>query len=156
MAPPYNSGTTRRLKGAPVHLERFSLSADEAALPGLLDTIARIVEQWGLAPELGFRLATVLEELFLNTVHHGIGDRGDARVHLSLSRAAGDLAVVYEDDGIPYDPFRAADRRVLDEPADGRRVGGLGVLLVEGLAARARYDRVGNTNRIELSFLCPR
>lgn len=148
----YNTRRHSRLKAWGVRVERQSFRAVEEELAPLLAEVARNAERFGLTPELRLRLEMVLEELFLNTVHYGVDDAPDSLVYLSLYRTPDGVLLIYEDHGRAYDPFEAADRAVLAERADERRVGGLGVLLVQGLAQHSRYERVGERNRIELSF----
>lgn len=119
----------------------------------MLAAVATRAQALGIERAIDLKLQLILEELFLNTVHYG----GDAHghVHVTLTLDARELRLVYEDGGVPHDPFAAVDRGVLEETADARRVGGLGVLLVEGLASRRHYQRVGDHNRIELAFTRP-
>jgi anti-sigma regulatory factor (Ser/Thr protein kinase) len=135
-----------------VQVERQSFRAREEDLGTLLTAAAATAERLGLAREVRLKLALVLEELFLNTVHYGVHETTDPHVYLSLYATPQSVRLIYEDEGIPYNPLTTVDRAVLHEGGAQRRVGGLGVLLVEGLAATSRYARVGDCNRIELSF----
>lgn len=132
---------------------RLSFPAVESALGALLEAVATHTQTLGVEHAVELRLRLILEELFLNTVHYG--DDGAGHVHVTLTLDAHELRLVYEDGGVPHDPFAAVDRGVLEETADTRRVGGLGVLLIEGLASRRHYQRVGDRNRIELAFTRP-
>jgi anti-sigma regulatory factor (Ser/Thr protein kinase) len=135
-----------------MHSERQVYRANERELSPLLARVAEHAREMKLSSDLAHKLALILEELFLNTVHHGGGATGEPLVYLSIETTAETVQVVYEDNGTAYDPFATLDRTVLLEVADTRRIGGLGVLLVEGLASSARYARQGDCNRIELSF----
>jgi len=135
-----------------VRILRQSFRAVEEEVTVLLSEVSAAATRFGLGRELRLKLELVLEELFLNTVHYGVDGLADAQVFLSLEPMPDGVRLVYEDDGHPYDPFTAADRTVLDERAADRRVGGLGILLIEGLTRSSRYERVNGCNRIELSF----
>ena len=135
-----------------MQFEQQAFRASEQELGTLLAQVAALANQLGLATSLTFTLELILEELFLNTVHYGIRDTVDSHVYLSVHATSEAVRLIYEDYGIAYDPFTAVDRSVLDEEKDARRVGGLGILLVEGLATTAHYTRIDDHNRIELSF----
>src|SRR5262249_52596668 len=103
-----------------------------------------------LPRESGLRLTLLVEELFTNTVIHGHGGDSEAPVRLVCEGTEGRIALDYEDPGPPYDPFPPAPPPGLQARVEGRRVGGLGVLLVSAMARQVEYRRVGNTNRISL------
>ncbi len=136
-----------------MQIERQIFRAYECELSSLLARVAAHAKEMKLSSDLTHRLALILEELFLNTVQHGGGAAVEPLAYLSIETTAETLQLVYEDNGTAYDPFATLDRTVLLEAADSRRIGGLGVLLVEGLASSARYARQGDFNRIELSFV---
>ena len=89
------------------------------------------------------RLTLVAEELFTNAVEHGHGGDADAPVRLALAFEPGRLRLLVEDRAPPFDPIAHA-RSAPPEHAvalDARRVGGLGLLLVEPPAAAPRSPR---------------
>ncbi|MBK6863897.1 MAG: ATP-binding protein [Ideonella sp.] len=96
------------------------------------------------------RLTLVAEELFTNAVEHGHGGDADAPVRLALAFEPGRLRLLVEDRAPPFDPIAHA-RSAPPEHAvelDARKVGGLGLLLVEQLAAELRYAREHGCNRL--------
>src|SRR5687768_12940313 len=94
----------------------------------------------------------VVEELFLNTVKHGHRGGSDAPVWIRLSAEGGRIALSYEDNAPPFNPFSRARREMLEALAETRREGGLGVLLAQGLTASADYAYVYGRNRIRLKL----
>ena len=98
------------------------------------------------------KIEIVLEELFLNSAHYGAVAATSPTARVKLLTEAGAVTLIYEDNGQPYDSFAAADRSVLTETGANRRVGGLGVILVDGLASTAEYSRHREWNRIVLTF----
>jgi anti-sigma regulatory factor (Ser/Thr protein kinase) len=94
----------------------------------------------------------VVEELFLNTVKHGHRGGSDAPVWIRLSAEGGRIALSYEDNAPPFNPFSRARREMLEALAETRREGGLGVLLAQGLTASADYAYVYGRNRIRLKI----
>jgi anti-sigma regulatory factor (Ser/Thr protein kinase) len=93
------------------------------------------------------RLVLVLEELFTNTVMHGYGARAQGPVWVTLASREGEIELTYEDAGPPFDPLVQGPTPRLDQPGPG----GLGLALVRGLAASARYARVDGRNRVTLT-----
>ena len=102
----------------------------------------------GVGPEATIRVVLVLEELFTNTVMHGYPAGSEGSVWVSLALAGDAIEITYEDACPPFDPIGGA-------PAiprlDEERPGGVGLALVRGLSASARYVRVGERNRVVLT-----
>jgi anti-sigma regulatory factor (Ser/Thr protein kinase) len=98
------------------------------------------------------RLVLVLEELFANTVAHGYAGREDGPIWVTLASRPDSIEVIYEDAGPAFDPFTAApDARSRPAAAEGP-TGGLGIALVRGLSASARYARIDGRNCITLAL----
>jgi serine/threonine-protein kinase RsbW len=106
----------------------------------------------GVAREACLKTNLVVEELFLNTVKHGHRGGSDAPVWITLSAEGGKVALSYEDNAPPFNPFSRARREMLEALAQTRREGGLGVLLAQGLTASADYAYVFGRNRIRLKM----
>jgi serine/threonine-protein kinase RsbW len=99
------------------------------------------------------RVILVLEELFTNTVTHGYPVGIEGPVWVTLAREAGAIEVTYEDQAPAFDPL--TDAPVPSEHPlahEERPLGGLGVALIRGLSASARYARVGDRNRVTLTI----
>lgn len=109
------------------------------------------------SPELSrtlLRAQLAVEELFANSIHHGYGQESDQPVWLSVSLQGASLQLVYADQAAAFDPF-AGIQTPNDDPAaplDGRKVGGLGRLLVRELAGHCAYRRDGGRNVTTLEF----
>jgi serine/threonine-protein kinase RsbW len=131
---------------------RWVAEARESALPGLLQDLALAGNTLALERFLMSKLVLVVEELFLNTVNHGSINLSNQTVTLVLEVHPAHVRLVYQDHGVEYNPFVNLNRDVLHERDTDRRIGGLGVLLVEGLATDSIYQRIAGSNRIELRF----
>lgn len=127
-----------------------------AVLRGGLGAIRAFVERFGTLAGVGqdarLRLNLVLEELFTNTVRHGYRDGTDAPVWITLSRDEGDVRVVYEDCGPPFNPYAWLAAAASAGPQPMRRPGGLGILLTRELAASRDYAYVFGRNSIRLGM----
>lgn len=107
----------------------------------------------GLSADDAARLALIVEELFTNSVVHGYRGDCDEPIVILLGPEQGGTRVVYEDAAPAYDPLArlAAARLERLRPAVRQPVGRLGVLLVAGLSAEARYERAEGRNRLTLT-----
>lgn len=89
----------------------------------------------------------VVEELFANTIHHGLGGECDAPVRLAVACADGSCRLHYSDSAPRFDPMQAP---VLSASPD--RPGGVGIVLVRQLSDTIRYRRLPDGNCLELVF----
>lgn len=129
-----------------VRRRRFAARAE--ALPEVRAFVEDAGGALGADAAAVLRIALVAEELFLNCVLHGYrGAVGE--FDLQLDALDDELRLVAEDAAPAFDPF--ADPPSAD-PA-GRRVGGLGRVLVAGLATRHRYERREGRNRVTVHML---
>jgi anti-sigma regulatory factor (Ser/Thr protein kinase) len=98
------------------------------------------------------RLVLVLEELFTNTVIHGGTAEAEGPIWVVLASRVGAIEVTYEDAGPAFNPLADAEKTRAESPSLGNEhPGGLGLALVRGLSASARYARVGGRNRVTLT-----
>jgi anti-sigma regulatory factor (Ser/Thr protein kinase) len=116
----------------------------------------RFVEEFcagaGLPRDTCLKACLVLEELFVNTVKHGHAGGSDAPVWVGLAGEDGHLTLTYEDLAAPFNPFSRERREILEALAPTRREGGLGVILAQGLAARADYAYLYGRNRVQVTL----
>lgn len=131
----------------------YRFPADMAALPAVLAQLQALCGPSD--PELVLRAATAIEELFTNSVFHGLRTEAtQAQVGLSVQAHDGLLQVRYEDGFLPFDPFLGLDKTLetLELAGEDRPVGGLGRLIIHGLADQSSYTRDNAVNRIDLVF----
>ena len=122
--------------------------------PGTVEAAAD-AENWlaaacaaiGLADDAAFAITLCVEELFLNAVKHGRANK--ATISISSDSDGARLEIV--DDGLPFDPARAPDKR-LDGASTEFQIGGFGVSLVRKFSRRMTYDRADGANRLVLEF----
>lgn len=122
--------------------QRFPARAD--ALPRVSAFVERRCRELGASRRAALRLILVAEELFINTVVHGYGRGTGYPVTLTVRDAGREIELVAEDGAPEFDPFQRLPK---PDPASAA-VGGLGRVLVAGLASRHRYERRGRRNRV--------
>lgn len=136
--------------------DTLCIPARFSALPQLLAPLApaaQAVASPALTRTL-LRAQLAVEELFANSIHHGYGQESDQPVWLSVALQGDKLKLVYADQAAAFDPLSAIEPPD-DNPAtplDGRKVGGLGRLLVRELAGHCAYRRDGERNVTLLEF----
>jgi serine/threonine-protein kinase RsbW len=138
----------------------LSLPASMAHWPQALAFVEAFCSRHGIEHDDMLRLALVTEELFTNAVEHGNAGDVDALVRLELAHELGRLQLFIEDSAPAFDPLAQVRNGApdLDAEIDARRIGGLGLVLVEQLAVEARYAREQGCNRlwITLAIAAPR
>ena len=87
------------------------------------------------------RLEVLFEELVSNTIRHGFAKNSGQSIHVQVERRTDAIALVFEDDGLAFDPTRA-DAAVHLASAEEARIGGLGIPLIVKLSSALRYERL--------------
>jgi len=127
-----------------------------ASRPEALRDARALVESFSAAAGLDERacakLTLVVEELFVNTVTHGHGGGADAPVWITLASAPGAVRLTYEDHAPPFNPFAEGAAMAPAEPAEGTRVGGLGVHLTRTFTGDPDYAYLFGRNRLRLAM----
>ena len=130
------------------------LNCDFPARLEAFDDIKALIDKFGLMANLGpedrHKVTLIVEELFTNTVNHGHGGDSDASVSIAFEHRDGEIQLIYEDSAPPFDPLAAGRRTDIESTINERRIGGLGILITIGLAARGDYSYVDGRNRIIL------
>ena len=141
------------MTGGGDHARTFS--ARMSALPEVVAFTGDVCLAAALDRDACLRLTLFVEELFTNTVVHGHGQDSDEPVRLAFVIGPGRITMTYEDTGPPHDPFTALTAPDDEADVEDRPVGGLGVLLVAGLATDVEYRRADGRNRISLAVTAP-
>ena len=99
------------------------------------------------------RTQIVVEELFTNTLKYGHTRNGNATVIVTAEAAdEKTLVVCYEDTAPPHDPFvNPGQMEDLLVSLTHRRVGGLGVVMIQQLGRNVRYEWSKGKNRVIFS-----
>lgn len=131
---------------------RCDLKASMSCLPLATAFVEDFCRSHGIARNDTLRLTLIAEELFTNTVEHGLGGDGDVRVRLALTAGPTQVTIVYEDEARPFDPLARLDRAQAEPNAAiaGPRAGGFGLVLVAGMAERLSYTREGGWNQVSV------
>lgn len=127
------------------------LRNDLSELERLAAAVDDFIERNDLPPDLSFKFNLCFDELITNTVSYGYGDAGPHEIWVRMEADGTELRAEVEDDADAFDPFAEAPPPDLTSDVDDRRVGGLGVFLVQKTMDHASYRREGDRNLILLS-----
>ncbi len=93
-----------------------------------------------LLPRARFNIELVFEEIIGNIVRYGAPQGRELHIEVCVEIGGERITIVFEDDGIPFDPCGlddAAPLKTLAEAPDG----GFGLKLVRHAAKSMRYER---------------
>jgi anti-sigma regulatory factor (Ser/Thr protein kinase) len=123
------------------------------ALPAAVDWLEYSGRRLGLTAEMRLRLQLVCEELFTNTLKHGLpGEPAGDNIDITLEVDAHAACLTYTDHAARFDP-RAAQPSPDASPT--QHVAGVGLALICALPARLDYQPLASGNRIRLYFPLP-
>ena len=128
----------------------ISVEPDISAVPPLVEWIETRCREDGLADELTFRMALILEEAVTNVINYAFSDRPPPHViRLKLDIAIERIVAEIVDNGRPFDPL-ARPEPDLSRPIEEREPGGLGIHLMRRMTDRIEYRRNGADNYLRL------
>jgi serine/threonine-protein kinase RsbW len=133
---------------------RQVFDAKMAQFPQAAAFLQGYCERLAIGKEAGLRATLILEELFTNTVAHGLEGEGATSIGIELSQGDGVLSLLYEDDARCFDPLprlHAVPER-LNAPLEVRPQGGLGLHIVGQLVTSARHAYEAGRNRLWLTI----
>jgi anti-sigma regulatory factor (Ser/Thr protein kinase) len=136
-----DSTSSRRLR-PPL---RLTLPAPPRALIELLDAQERALLAAGLDEDCRQRARLVSEEVLSNILRHA----GARRAELDMGLTADGLWLCFRDDAPAFDPRRVKSPDPTT-PLSQRGPGGMGLLLVQGMAKTLRYLHEADGNRLEV------
>ncbi len=104
-----------------------------------------ILRQNQVSMKVIVKILMALDEIFSNICYYS----GAKEVTMGIRVKQGEIAVCFEDDGIPYNPLDRPDPDV-DELLEKRRKGGLGIYLVKKRSDRMEYAYISGKNRLTI------
>ncbi len=128
-------------------MAEFSARFDE--LSAVLAFVERRSRELGAAQDTALRAALIVEELFVNSLRHGLAP-SQSLIRVDLQCADGELELGFEDEGRSFDPFSGLPDASHLKPIEERPVGGLGVVLVDGFVLRRDYRRLEPRNCVRV------
>lgn len=96
----------------------------------------------------------VFEEIVANIVSHGARNGRHAEVCVTLETRPDSIALIFSDDGVPFDP-RGRPDPVIPKSLEEAGIGGFGLMLVRHAASSLDYKRTAD-ERNRLTVVVPR
>lgn len=117
-------------------------------LSRLAKQIDEIADENNFSETLKFNLNLSLDEIVTNIISYGYKDDLQHLIEINIM-INNTLIVEIIDDGIEFNPLNAS-KPELDVPLEERKIGGLGIFLVNSLMDKVDYIRENNKNIIKL------
>ena len=130
---------------------RLQVANDRAALEPARLAVLDFLAGQRLSDSLLFKLELVLEETLMNRVWHAFADEARQHTDLTVQLRCAAVVLLFEDDGIPFDPLQTADPPAPSTLAEARP-GGLGLLLTRKAASVCHYERAAGRNRFTVEL----
>jgi len=86
------------------------------------------------------RAFLVFEEIVTNIIRYAFDDSKEHKIDVSFARNDGELTLIFDDGGRPFDP-RGVPAPDLHRPLASAPIGGRGIYLVRKTAKRLDYER---------------
>lgn len=125
------------------------------AVPEQLETVQAFIEAQLQAAGCPGKTVTLIliaaEEIYINIASYAYEDGGgEAVIRCEASRDTARAVLEFEDQGQPFNPL-AAEQADITSPADRRKVGGLGILMVREMMDQVGYCRKQDRNILTVS-----
>ncbi len=131
-------------------------------IPASIEQIAKLQEKIAEAlPEeyksLQFKAELITEEILTNICKYAYnGEQGESTFACGMATIDNNEAFLIEisDSGVEYNPFTNLDPNTLGTTIETRKIGGVGLHLVQQMATHYVYIRIDNRNKLQI-FLVP-
>jgi anti-sigma regulatory factor (Ser/Thr protein kinase)/GNAT superfamily N-acetyltransferase len=122
------------------------VTTDSRFLPLLQGNVRILGQMGGLSRRDILALELATEEAFLNIREHAYPDGGDGGVFLAGEIAAGELRLVFGDEGLPFDPARL-DKPEAETARKAAEPSGLGLKLIHHAADAVQWINKGKNGK---------
>ncbi len=134
-------------------MKSLILQAQTGNLDHAVSFVTQCAKSHGFSEDRTRTIGLVVEEAFVNVCMYAYEkDTGRIEITCNHETASGRLLIEILDSGRPFNPLCSVP--LLDQNADikNRRIGGLGILIIIQMTDQVSYDRVGEFNRLTLTF----
>jgi anti-sigma regulatory factor (Ser/Thr protein kinase) len=111
-----------------------------AGLKQGLDALREWLTSANVGQQAEDRAFLVFEEIVTNIIRYGFDDSSEHKIDVSFARNDGELTLIFDDGGRPFDP-RVVPSPDLHRPLANAPIGGRGIYLVRKTAKRLDYER---------------
>ena len=124
------------------------LKNDISQVPLLADFIDQVCSEYGIDPDTSFQLNLVLEEAVVNVMQYAYPEGGEHTFTLDADKEADIVTFVLKDNGKPFNPLTQAPDVDINLSAEKRKIGGLGIFLVQQMMDEVDYKRTSKGENV--------
>ena len=125
----------------------ISVTPDKDSIKTVTEFMESTLEEWEAPMKVANKVQIAVDEIYSNIVYYSQAKNAKITVTGSDEK----LSLLFEDDGIPYDPTTAKEPDVTLS-AEEREIGGLGIFMVKKMAADIHYENTDGKNRLTVVF----
>ncbi len=127
--------------------EMIELNSNITNIPKVEDFVERVVERFGVAPEVYGNILISLTEAVTNAIVHGNSQDEGKKVQVKMEKGPKDITFKVTDEGPGFDFSTLPDPTA---PENLLKVGGRGVFMMKQLSDLVVFSNNGNT--VEMMF----
>ena len=124
----------------------ISVLPDQDSIKTVTEFTESTLEEWKVPMRVANKVQIAVDEIYSNIVYYS--QAKNARITVTVSDEK--LSLLFEDDGIPYDPTTKEPDVTLS--AEERDIGGLGIFMVKKMAANIHYENTDGKNILTVVF----
>ena len=128
------------------------VKADDKNLEKVLDFIHRQLPSY-CETDLLYKIDLAAEEIFVNIAHYAYKEKvpqeEDENVWLECTFEDDTLCMIFSDKGVPFNPLDRPDPDITLS-AEDRRIGGLGIFLIQEYSDTLSYEYADGENRLTI------
>jgi serine/threonine-protein kinase RsbW len=110
-------------------------------------SLHRFLDAHSVPSRAAYAVDLAIEELIVNVIRYAYVDDDEHSINVELALEGDELVLRIEDDGRPFDPREGPE---FNPHAEDREAGGLGLILVLDMVDALKYQRVQESNRVEV------
>ena len=131
-------------------MKELTLEATLDNLSEVLGFVDSFLEDNYCSAKAQMQIDVAVEEIFVNIASYAYApNTGNATIKLDRVEHSPIVTIIFEDEGVPYDPLAKADPDIT-LPADERQIGGLGIYMVKKSMDSMEYERSNGKNILTL------
>jgi len=126
------------------------IKSELAELEEVNQAFAQFSDLHQLPADVSNAISLALDEMITNIVNHGYQDQEEHLIDVRISMEEGQLILVIENDGVPFDPLDTESPDTTSSMEE-RPIGGLGIHLTRNVMDEVAYHYRNETNCLVLT-----
>jgi anti-sigma regulatory factor (Ser/Thr protein kinase) len=126
-------------------MRELFITADTDNLDRVIEFVDENLRELSCADKIRMKLELATEEIFVNIANYAYDETGEAYIGIEPIDDKKSVKIIFKDSGKQYNPLLKTEPDV-SLPAEKRKIGGLGILLVKKIADDISYEYVDGSN----------